>query len=61
MKTAEGATTSGHVGLTLIMFLLLYIVLGWTSARVLRKKMFRNNTAEDELIAKGIEGGPAHV
>jgi len=48
MRTAAGATQSDHVDLMLIMFFLLYLVLGIASTRVL-VKMFRNNKAEDEL------------
>jgi cytochrome d ubiquinol oxidase subunit I len=48
MRTAEGATTSDHVDLMLLLFALLYLVLGISSARVLIK-MFRNNHAEDEI------------
>ena len=48
MKTAEGATTSGQVGLMLVLFFLLYAVLGFTCARVLLR-LFRNQPAEKEL------------
>lgn len=48
MKTAEGATTSNHVDLMLVLFALLYLVLGVSAARVLMK-MFKNNKAEEEL------------
>jgi len=50
MRTAEGATTSDHVDLMLVLFALLYLVLGISSVRVLIK-MFRNNQAEDEIAA----------
>lgn len=50
MRTAEGATTSDHVDLMLLLFALLYLVLGISSVRVLIK-MFRNNHAEDEIAA----------
>jgi len=56
MRTAEGATTSGHVDTMLIVFALLYLVLGITTVRVL-SRMFRSNRAEDELRALGMEGG----
>lgn len=56
MKTSEGATVSEHVDTMLIVFALLYIVLGLTAIRVLTR-MFRNNKAEDEIAARGIEGG----
>ena len=48
MRTAQGATKSDHVDLMLLLFFLLYLVLGITSTKVLIK-MFRNNKAEDEL------------
>ncbi|MCE7793682.1 cytochrome ubiquinol oxidase subunit I [Salipaludibacillus sp. CUR1] len=53
MTTAEGATTSPHVGLMLILFSLLYLVLGVTCAVVLRK-MFKGNPVEHELEERGI-------
>ncbi|WP_282943601.1 cytochrome ubiquinol oxidase subunit I [Paenibacillus sp. RC67] len=56
MKTAEGATTSANVDWMLLLFALLYLVLGITVWGVLRK-MFRKNTAEFELTGRGIEGG----
>jgi cytochrome d ubiquinol oxidase subunit I len=48
MRTTEGATTSNHVDLMLLLFALLYLALGVSSVRVLLK-MFRNNQAEDEI------------
>ena len=56
MRTSEGATVSDHVDTMLIVFALLYVVLGLTAIRVLTR-MFRNNKAEDEIAARGIEGG----
>ncbi|QYR23145.1 cytochrome ubiquinol oxidase subunit I [Paenibacillus sp. sptzw28] len=56
MKTSEGATASGHVDTMLVVFALLYLVLGVTAVRVLIK-MFSSNRAEDEIKARGIEGG----
>jgi cytochrome d ubiquinol oxidase subunit I len=56
MKTSEGATASGHVDTMLVVFALLYLVLGVTAVRVLTK-MFSSNRAEDEIKARGIEGG----
>lgn len=56
MRTAEGATTSGHVDTMLIVFALLYLVLAITTIRVL-SRMFCSNRAEDELRALGMEGG----
>ncbi|SER74827.1 cytochrome ubiquinol oxidase subunit I [Salipaludibacillus aurantiacus] len=53
MTTAEGATTSSHVGLMLILFSVLYLVLGVTCAVVLRK-MFKGNPVEHELEERGI-------
>ncbi|WP_028548071.1 cytochrome ubiquinol oxidase subunit I [Paenibacillus sp. UNC451MF] len=58
MRTAEGATTSGNVDWMLLLFALLYIVLGFTVWAVLRK-MFKSNSAELELTGRGIEGGEA--
>ncbi|WNQ09913.1 cytochrome ubiquinol oxidase subunit I [Paenibacillus aurantius] len=48
MKTAEGATTSEHVGLMLVLFLLLYALLAFTCTKVLGR-LFRNKPAEQEL------------
>ncbi|XEC97701.1 cytochrome ubiquinol oxidase subunit I [Paenibacillus tarimensis] len=56
MRTSEGATTSDHVDTMLFVFSGLYLVLGITSVRVLTR-MFKTNRAEDEIAAKGIEGG----
>ncbi|WP_127580029.1 cytochrome ubiquinol oxidase subunit I [Paenibacillus koleovorans] len=60
MRTSEGATTSDHVDTMLVVFSILYLVLGVTSVRVLTR-MFRTNRAEDELIARGIDGGEGGV
>lgn len=54
MKTAQGATTSEHVDTMLLLFGLLYLVLGITVTRVLRK-MFHHNPAEAEIEALGME------
>ncbi|MFE5318835.1 cytochrome ubiquinol oxidase subunit I [Paenibacillus sp. NPDC056579] len=56
MKTAHGATTADNVDWMLLLFSLLYIVLGFTVWAVLRK-LFRSNTAEQEMARRGIEGG----
>lgn len=48
MTTAEGATQSDHVDLMLVLFFLLYLVLGISAARVLIR-MFKRNKVEDEL------------
>jgi len=48
MTTAEGATKSDHVDLMLLLFFLLYLILGISSARVLIR-MFKRNKVEDEL------------
>lgn len=54
MKTAQGATTSGHVDTMLWLFVALYAVLGTSSVYVLRR-MFKNNPAEEELkTMKGV-------
>ncbi|WP_223699970.1 cytochrome ubiquinol oxidase subunit I [Sutcliffiella deserti] len=54
MTVSEGATTSNHVDLMLILFILLYIVLLTTCFTVLRK-IFKNNPVEKELREKGLE------
>ncbi|CAM3944460.1 cytochrome ubiquinol oxidase subunit I [Alkalicoccus chagannorensis] len=54
MRTSEGATTSDHVGLMLILFALLYTVLGVTCITVL-KKMFQRNPVEKEMHKRGID------
>ncbi|MCQ6559767.1 cytochrome ubiquinol oxidase subunit I [Paenibacillus mendelii] len=56
MRTSEGATVSNHVDSMLILFTLLYIVLGITAVRVLTR-MFRSNSAEDEMADRLILGG----
>ncbi|OES43751.1 cytochrome ubiquinol oxidase subunit I [Domibacillus iocasae] len=48
MKVAEAATTSDSVGLTFVLFALLYLVLGIMAVVVLIK-MFKNSPAEVEL------------
>ncbi|OLN22355.1 cytochrome ubiquinol oxidase subunit I [Domibacillus antri] len=48
LKVAEAATTSNSVGLTFVMFALLYLVLGVMTVVVLIK-MFKNSPAEAEL------------
>lgn len=57
MKTVHGATTSTHVDLMLLLFCILYVAIGLTLVKVLRK-MFTNSDVQDELKSKGIEGGP---
>lgn len=56
MRTSEGATASSHVDTMLVIFVLLYIVLGISSVMVLTR-MFRSNRAEDEMMAMGLDGG----
>jgi cytochrome d ubiquinol oxidase subunit I len=56
MKTSQGATTSDHVGLILIVFASLYVVLGFTSIKILRK-LFRNHPAEEELAILELNAG----
>ncbi|WP_019422810.1 cytochrome ubiquinol oxidase subunit I [Paenibacillus sp. OSY-SE] len=56
MTVAEGATTSNHVDTMLWLFALLYAVLTLTAIRVLIR-MFKDNPAEEEIAALGIEGG----
>ncbi|MGM0789177.1 MAG: cytochrome ubiquinol oxidase subunit I [Bacillota bacterium] len=48
MKVAEGATQADNVGVTFLMFLALYIVLGIITVTVLLK-MFRNKPAQAEF------------
>lgn len=54
MTVEQGATTSEHVDLMIVLFVLLYIVLCTTCATVLRK-MFKNNPVEKELHDRGME------
>lgn len=56
MKTSQGATTSDHVGLILILFASLYVLLGFTSIKVL-SKLFRNHPAEEELAKMELNAG----
>ncbi|MCS7462557.1 cytochrome ubiquinol oxidase subunit I [Paenibacillus doosanensis] len=56
MRTEHGATTAAHVDWMLLLFSLLYMLLAVTVWAVLRK-LFRTNTAEQEMISRGIEGG----
>ncbi|WP_258171361.1 cytochrome ubiquinol oxidase subunit I [Paenibacillus sp. R14(2021)] len=56
MRTTEGATASDHVDTMLIVFALLYLVLAVSAVTVLIR-MFRSNPAEEEIAAKGIQGG----
>ncbi|PZE21482.1 cytochrome ubiquinol oxidase subunit I [Paenibacillus xerothermodurans] len=56
MRTVQGATTSAHVDWMLILFSLLYMVLGFSVVKILRG-MFRSNTPEQEIEQRGIEGG----
>lgn len=56
MRTQDAATTSGHVDTMLILFSLLYLILGIGSIVVLRR-MFRNNPVEREIEDREIEKG----
>ncbi|AFC27557.1 cytochrome D ubiquinol oxidase subunit 1 [Paenibacillus mucilaginosus 3016] len=56
MKVADAATTSSHVDTMLLLFCLLYLVLGVTVVRVL-SKLFRNYDVIQEMISLGIEKG----
>ncbi|KDE48959.1 hypothetical protein DI43_01365 [Geobacillus sp. CAMR12739] len=51
MKTAEAATSSGHVDTMLVFFCLLYLILGVASVTVL-VRMFRRNPIERELAER---------
>ncbi|RXT07836.1 cytochrome ubiquinol oxidase subunit I [Ammoniphilus sp. CFH 90114] len=53
MKTAHGVTTASNVGEMLFLFSLLYGVLAVTCIGVLLR-LYRNNTAEAEIIRRGI-------
>lgn len=56
MKTAHGATTATNVDWMLLMFSILYIVLGFGAWTVLRR-MFKTNTPEEELAMRADQGG----
>lgn len=56
MRTSEAATTSAHVDKMLVLFALLYLVLGIGSVVVLRR-MFRNNPVEREIEDREMEKG----
>lgn len=53
MTVAEGATTSQHVDIMLLLFIGLYTVLGVTCVMVLRR-MFKSNPVEHELEKRGL-------
>ncbi|MBD8027613.1 cytochrome ubiquinol oxidase subunit I [Ureibacillus sp. Re31] len=56
MRTEQGATTSGNVDLMLLLFCILYIVLGIGSIVVL-SRMFRSNPIEKEIEDRESEKG----
>lgn len=56
MRTQDAATTSGQVDTMLVLFSLLYLVLGVGSVVVLRR-MFRNNPVEREIEDRHTEKG----
>lgn len=56
MRVEDAATTSGHVDLMLMLFALLYIILGIGSVVVL-SRMFRKNPVERELEDRHMEKG----
>lgn len=56
MRTAEGATTSDSVDIMLLLFSIVYLVLGIGSVVVLRR-MFRNNPIEQEIADRKAERG----
>ncbi|MDB5054522.1 MAG: cbdA [Bacilli bacterium] len=62
MKTSEGATTSDHVGLMLIMFCALYLLLAYTTIKVLRR-LFLHHSAEEEIrqLAENGHGEGVHL
>ncbi|KQL53807.1 cytochrome D ubiquinol oxidase subunit I [Heyndrickxia shackletonii] len=55
MKVADAATTSQHVNLMLILFCILYLILGIGSVVVLRR-MFLKNPIEQEIADRKAEG-----
>lgn len=56
MRTSDAATTSGQVSTMLVLFALLYLVLGVGSVVVLRR-MFRKNPVEREIEDREMEKG----
>lgn len=56
MRTSEGATTSNSVDLMLIIFSVVYLILGIGSVVVLRR-MFRRNPIEKEIADRTAERG----
>lgn len=56
MRTQDAATTSGQVSTMLVLFCLLYLILGVGSVVVLRR-MFRNNPVEREIEDRNMEKG----
>ncbi|MHA6261146.1 cytochrome ubiquinol oxidase subunit I [Sporosarcina sp. CAU 1771] len=56
MRTEDAATTSAHVDTMLVLFALLYLVLGVGSVVVLRR-MFRKNPVEREIEDREMEKG----
>lgn len=56
MRTEEAATTSGQVGTMLVLFVILYIILGIGSIVVLTR-MFRKNPVEREIEDREMEKG----
>lgn len=56
MRTKDAATTSGQVSTMLVLFCLLYLVLGVGSVVVLRR-MFRKNPVEREIAERNTEKG----
>ncbi|KYD08915.1 MULTISPECIES: cytochrome ubiquinol oxidase subunit I [Heyndrickxia] len=56
MKVTDAATSSEHVDLMLMLFCILYLILGIGSIVVLRR-MFRNNPIEQEIADRQAEKG----
>ncbi|MBB5173272.1 cytochrome ubiquinol oxidase subunit I [Texcoconibacillus texcoconensis] len=54
MTVSEAATSSQHVDIMLVLFSILYAILGVTSFIVLRR-MFKHYPVEHELVERGIE------
>jgi cytochrome d ubiquinol oxidase subunit I len=56
MKVAEAATSSDHVDLMLLIFCVVYLILGIGSVVVLRR-MFKRNPIEKEIADRHAEKG----
>lgn len=57
MRTSEGATSSGQVPTMLVLFALLYLVLGIGSVVVLRRMFIRNPVEQEIADRQQVKGG----